>query len=133
MLANDTDASTVQSTSDPDNGTAAITASGTSVTYTPDANYCNDPGAALEDTFTYTVNGGSTAGVSVTVTCADDPLPPVSAPSPPASAPAVAAPTGERAAAQKKCKRKRKKLALGEKAVQEVRAGRAEAADLTRG
>ena len=41
-----------------------------SLTYEPDADYCNagDP----TDTFTYTLNGGSTATVAVTVTCADD-------------------------------------------------------------
>ena len=37
------------------------------IAYTPDANYCST------DTFTYTVNGGDSATVSVTVTCVDDP------------------------------------------------------------
>ena len=34
------------------------------LTYQPDANYCND-GAPPDDTFTYTLNGGSQATVSV--------------------------------------------------------------------
>ena len=41
----------------------------TGLTYQPDANSCGS------DTFTYTVNGGSSATVSMTVTCApDDPV-----------------------------------------------------------
>ena len=40
----------------------------------PNAGYCNDPPATTLDTFTYTLTpGGSTATVSVTVTCVDDP------------------------------------------------------------
>ncbi len=49
-----------------------ITGGGTGVTYTPNANYCNKPPGTSPDTFTYTLNGGSTATVSVTVTCAAD-------------------------------------------------------------
>ena len=41
----------------------------TGLTYQPDANYCN---SGTPDTFTYTLTGGSTATVSVTVTCAPD-------------------------------------------------------------
>ena len=48
----------------------SFTASG--VTYTPGANYCNDPGAPADDTFTYTVTGGDSATVSVKVTCVND-------------------------------------------------------------
>ena len=44
----------------------------TGLTYQPDPNYCNDPGAAPEDTFTYTLTGGSQATVSMTVTCVND-------------------------------------------------------------
>ena len=44
----------------------------TGLTYQPDANYCNSPPGTAPDTFTYTLNGGSTATVSVTVTCGDD-------------------------------------------------------------
>jgi hypothetical protein len=39
------------------------------VTYTPDAGYCNPQGTLPDDTFTYTLNGGSTATVSVRVRC----------------------------------------------------------------
>ncbi len=74
MLANDTDVDggpkSVQAVTQPGNGSAAITGGGTGVSYTPNANYCN--GGASPDTFTYTLNGGSTATVSVSVTCVDD-------------------------------------------------------------
>ena len=50
-----------------------ITGGGTGLTYQPDPNYCNAPPGTTPDTFTYTLNGGSTATVSVTVTCVDDP------------------------------------------------------------
>ena len=74
VLANDTDsdggAKTIASASDPANGTVVLTGGSagahTGLTYQPDANYCGP------DTFTYTLNGGSTATVSVTVTCVDD-------------------------------------------------------------
>ena len=45
---------------------------GTGLTYQPDPNYCNDPPGTTPDTFTYTLNGGSTATVSMTVTCVND-------------------------------------------------------------
>ena len=51
----------------------AITGGGTGLTYRPDANYCNSQSGGSPDTFTYTLNGGSTATVSMTVTCVDDP------------------------------------------------------------
>ncbi|GAA3537532.1 Ig-like domain-containing protein [Nocardioides daeguensis] len=77
VLANDLDpdAGGVQVTSltQPANGTAAITGGGTGVTYTPAANYCNAPPGTILDTFTYTITGGSTATVTMTVTCVDDP------------------------------------------------------------
>jgi VCBS repeat-containing protein len=75
VLANDTDAGgvTVASVTQPANGTVAITNAGANLTYTPNANYCNDPPGTTPDTFTYTLSaGGSTATVSVTVTCLDD-------------------------------------------------------------
>ena len=56
----------------PANGSVVITGGGTGVSYTPNANYCNSPPGTSPDTFTYTLNGGSTATVSVTVTCAAD-------------------------------------------------------------
>ena len=77
VLTNDTDVDagpkTIQTTSDPANGTVAITGGGTGLTYQPDPNYCNAPPGTTPDTFTYTLNGGSTATVSVTVTCVNDP------------------------------------------------------------
>ena len=76
VLANDTDVDggpiVIASASDPANGTVVITGGGTGLTYQPDPNYCNDPPGTTPDTFTYTLNGGSTATVSVTVTCVDD-------------------------------------------------------------
>ncbi len=70
VLLNDTDsdggAMTIVSASDPAHGTVAVTGGGTGLTYEPDANYCG------ADSFTYELNGGSTATVSVTVTCVDD-------------------------------------------------------------
>ncbi|HET6938604.1 MAG TPA: Ig-like domain-containing protein, partial [Nocardioides sp.] len=76
VLANDTDVDggphSVQSVTQPANGTAAITGGGSGVSYTPAANYCNNPPGTSPDTFTYTLNGGSSATVSVTVTCTTD-------------------------------------------------------------
>jgi VCBS repeat-containing protein len=75
VLANDTDVDggpkEVQSVTQPANGAVVITGGGTGVSYTPDADYCND-GSPTDD-FTYTLNGGSSATVSATVTCVDDP------------------------------------------------------------
>ncbi len=56
----------------PANGTVVITGGGTGLTYQPNPNYCNNPPGTTPDTFTYTLNGGITATVSVTVTCVDD-------------------------------------------------------------
>jgi len=76
VLANDTDVDggprTVQSVTQPAHGTVVIQPGGTGVTYAPAANYCNTPTPPTDD-FTYTLNGGSTATVKVTVTCVDDP------------------------------------------------------------
>ena len=75
VLANDTDADggpmTIASASDPANGTVAVAPDNLSLSYTPDPNYCNESGPT--DDFTYTLNGGSTATVAVTVSCVDDP------------------------------------------------------------
>ena len=72
VLANDTDidggARSIQSVTQPANGTVAITGGGTGLTFTPNANFCS----ATAQTFTYTLNGGSIGTVSVTVTCVDD-------------------------------------------------------------
>lgn len=70
VLANDPDGDgglkQVASVTQPANGTVAITGGGSGLTYAPAAGYCD---AAAPDTFTYTLNGGSTAAVAVTVTC----------------------------------------------------------------
>ena len=78
VLANDVDADSVGMAIDdvtqPDNGTVVVAADGADLTYEPDPNYCNTQPAGTPDTFTYTLTpGGSTATVSVTVTCVDDP------------------------------------------------------------
>jgi VCBS repeat-containing protein len=78
VLANDSDpdggAFNVQSVTQPANGAVVITGGGTDVSYTPSANYCNTPPGTMPDTFTYTLApGGSSAQVSVTVTCVNDP------------------------------------------------------------
>src|SRR4028118_1037210 len=76
VLANDTDIDggpkTIASVTQPDNGTVVKAADGSELSYTPDANYCNSNASGDPDSFTYTLNGGSTATVSVTVTCVDD-------------------------------------------------------------
>jgi alpha-tubulin suppressor-like RCC1 family protein len=76
-LANDTDIDggpkSISSVSQPGHGQVAITGGGTGLLYQPDADYCNDPPGVFFDTFAYTLNGGSTAMVSVKVTCVDDP------------------------------------------------------------
>ncbi len=81
VLSNDTDADAgdaieITAVTQPDDGTVSVVeGSPDEVSYTPDADYCNDPGAAPTDDFTYTVNGGDTATVAVTVTCVgDDPV-----------------------------------------------------------
>ena len=75
VLANDTDPDggpkTIQTVTQPANGAVVITGGGTGLTYAPNANYCN--GGTPTDDFTYTLNGGSTATVAVTVTCVNDP------------------------------------------------------------
>jgi len=76
VRANDTDSDggpkSVQSVTQPANGAVVITGGGTGLTYEPNANYCNSPPGTTPDTFTYTLNGGSTATVSALVACVDD-------------------------------------------------------------
>jgi VCBS repeat-containing protein len=76
VIANDTDTdggtNTVQSATQPANGAVVITGGGSGLTYKPNANYCNTQSGGTADTFNYTLNGGSTGQVSVTVTCVDD-------------------------------------------------------------
>lgn len=75
VLSNDTDpdggAKTIDSKTNGSHGTVAITHSGADLTYNPDAGYCNSQSGDAAETFTYTLNGGSTATVSVTVKCND--------------------------------------------------------------
>ena len=76
VLANDTDVEgdpiTITSVIQPANGTVLITGAGTGLTYQPNLNYCNSQTGGSPDTFTYTVNGGDTATVAMTVTCVGD-------------------------------------------------------------
>jgi hypothetical protein len=80
VLTNDTDVDagpkTISSATDPANGTVVLTGGSpgahTGLTYQPDPNYCNDPPGNAPDTFQYTLNGGSNATVSMTVTCVND-------------------------------------------------------------
>lgn len=75
VRGNDTDIDSavelIQSVTQPTNGTVVITNGGQDLTYAPNANYCN--GGTPTDDFTYTLTGGDSATVAVTVTCADDP------------------------------------------------------------
>ncbi|HMJ96488.1 MAG TPA: Ig-like domain-containing protein, partial [Thermoleophilaceae bacterium] len=78
VLANDTDpdagaAGSVQSVTQPTNGTVTITGGGSAVTYEPEPDYCNSPSLGTTDNFTYKLTpGGSTGSVHVTVTCSTD-------------------------------------------------------------
>ena len=97
VLANDTDVDggplQIQSVTQPANGTVVVTGGGTGLTYQPDLNYCND-GSPTDD-FTYTLNGGSQATVSVTISCVADVIPPNN---PPGfnNPPSVTTPDGQR-------------------------------------
>ncbi|MEA2474727.1 MAG: hypothetical protein QOE06_2642 [Thermoleophilaceae bacterium] len=70
VLGNDTDVDAGQKKvidkTNGSHGTVAITNGGNDLTYTPASNFCGS------DSFTYTVNGGDTATVSITVNCVDD-------------------------------------------------------------
>ncbi|MGH3010856.1 MAG: beta strand repeat-containing protein [Gaiellaceae bacterium] len=70
VLVNDTDPDggpkSITATTDGSNGVVVITGSGTGLTYEPAADFCGS------DSFTYRLNGGSAATVSVTVTCVND-------------------------------------------------------------
>ena len=74
VLANDTNTDggpkTIDSVTQPAHGSVVITGGGTGLTYEPNANYCNDGNST--DNFTYTLNGGSTATVHLTVSCLPD-------------------------------------------------------------
>jgi VCBS repeat-containing protein len=74
VRANDTDVDSgpklVTSVTQPAHGTAAVGSEGLDVSYQPSPGYCNDGEAP--DSFTYTLNGGSTATVAVAVSCVSD-------------------------------------------------------------
>lgn len=71
VLANDTDSDggpkRITALTQPAHGTVAIIRGGSELTYQPDSDYCG------VDSFSYELNGGSTGGVSVTVTCMSHP------------------------------------------------------------
>ena len=66
----------ITSASDPAHGTVALTGgtagAHTGLTYAPDANYCNSQAGGTRTRSPTASTGGSTATVSVTVTCVDD-------------------------------------------------------------
>ena len=75
VLANDTDIDggppkLVVSKTNGAHGSVAIVNAGSAVSYTPDPDFCGS------DSFTYTLNGGSSATVSLQVACVSDPDPP---------------------------------------------------------
>ncbi len=74
VRANDTDVDggpkLVASVTQPAHGTAAVGSEGLDVSYQPNPGYCNDDEAP--DSFTYTLDGGSTATVAVAVSCISD-------------------------------------------------------------
>jgi VCBS repeat-containing protein len=73
VRGNDTDPdegpTLVESVTQPPHGTAAVGGEGLAVTYQPDPGYCND--GESPDSFAYSLNGGSSATVAVSVTCVD--------------------------------------------------------------
>ncbi len=73
VLFNDTDVDGgpkfVSQVTQPVNGTVVIGSGGSALLYTPDADYCND-GSPTDD-FSYTLNGGSSTTVNITVACID--------------------------------------------------------------
>ena len=82
VIANDTNPgakAVIQSKTHGSHGTVAITNSGVVLTYTRNANYCNTDYADSDDTFSYTLNGGSSATVAVEVNCVDEAVTPAPA------------------------------------------------------
>ena len=69
VLDNDDAGAVVASVTQPAHGTSGIAGNGEGVAYRPHSGYCNDLGGGVPDTFTYTLVGGSTATVTVTVQC----------------------------------------------------------------
>jgi hypothetical protein len=58
----------ISSRTQPSNGVVVIGPGGSGLTYQPNQGYCNTPSGPT-DAFTYTLNGGSTASVLMSVTC----------------------------------------------------------------
>ncbi len=76
LTLNDPTGAQIESFTQPPNGMVTLLqGSGNStVIYVPDENYCNEPGPASTDDFTYKIVGQSDpADVAVTVMCKDDP------------------------------------------------------------
>lgn len=73
VLSNDTDTDGgpkyIVSVTSSSNGTVTIDSGGLQLLYTPTADYCND--GVTTDDFEYSLNGGSTAQVQMSVTCVD--------------------------------------------------------------
>jgi hypothetical protein len=72
VLANDTDPDgdpKAITKTDGAHGAVAIAHSGADLTYKPDPGYCNTIQGDPKDPFTYELNGGSSATVTVTLTC----------------------------------------------------------------
>ena len=80
VLANDTDIDagpkTIESATQPSHGTVVVADDKGSLTYRPAQDYCNTDSGSSPDSFTYKLNGGATATVSVTVTCRRVPVTP---------------------------------------------------------
>jgi large repetitive protein len=72
-MSNDTDVDGglmgILSVTQPAHGTVDTSGGGAVLTYKPSPDYCNTPPGTNQDTFTYTLNGGSTATVSMIVNC----------------------------------------------------------------
>jgi Tol biopolymer transport system component len=113
VRANDTDPDAtkelVTAKTEGAHGAVAITNAGADVSYKPAADYCG------ADSFTYTLAGGGTATVSMTVTCVDDPITPPVVPgtTPPGPLSACTPSTGFKSVSVKPARRGlRFKLAL---------------------
>ena len=78
VLGNDTDVDggpkTIASATQPSNGSVVVADDDASLSYKPDAGYCNSQSGGASDSFMYTLGGGSQATVAVTVTCGATPL-----------------------------------------------------------
>lgn len=69
VLANDAPGRSISAVTQPAGGTVVITGGGTGLTYAPDPDFCT---AGPADSFTYTVSGGLSTTVAMTVTCVND-------------------------------------------------------------